>query len=45
LSIIAPTCFGLSYWPTTEISLFFRRVQLVRQLVWQKFYTYGYNYD
>jgi len=32
LTIIAATCFGPGYWPSSGISVVFR---LVRQLVWQ----------
>jgi len=45
LLIIAPTYFGLSCWPSSRISLVLRRVQLMLQLVWQKFYIYDYNYN
>ena len=32
---MAETCFDLSYWPSSGISVVFRLVQLVRQSAWQ----------
>jgi len=40
LLINTPTCFGLSWWPSSGSSYVFRHVQIIGQLMWQEFYMY-----
>jgi len=38
--IIAGTCFVLSSWPSSGSSNVFRNVQLLCQIMWQRFYIF-----
>ena len=41
--IFAPTCFDLTCWSSSGSSKVFRRLQLMRQLMWQRFDTHDYK--
>jgi len=41
--ITSPTCFGLSCWSSSRNWQVFRRMQLIRNIIWQRFYVYDSN--